>query len=52
MQQKSEFLVYHPYNYLYCIEIWLFEIGRATGVCEFVAKIGHHKLQYPTVLSV
>ena len=52
MQEISEFLVYNPYNYLYFIEIWLFEICPATGVCEIVSKIGDHKLPSPTVLNV
>ena len=51
-QEIIEFLVYNPYNYLYFIKIWLFEIHVATGVCEIVSKIGNHKLPSPTVLNI
>ena len=51
-QEISEFLVYNPYNYLYFIEIWLFEIRPVTGVCEIVLKIGNDKLPSPTVINV
>ena len=34
MQEKSEILMYNPYNYLYCIEVWLLEIGL--GLQDYV----------------